>query len=434
MFGIVRAFGQAGFVDPTFDAGAGGRGDSRIGAVLPVADGKTLVASLYTTFNGQAVPPLVRLNRDGSLDSTFIGLSDKDLNFNARLNTLKQQPDGKILLAGTGTLLRLNADGTRDLGFTNVFGRPETVFSTAEVFGLAVQSDGKIIAGFSDSLRLSPSGLPADSDTFITGIARFNADGTFDPTFDIGTGVVTSGNHTKVSCVAVDSLGGILLGGTFDSINGTPTATLARLLANGTVDQTFTKNPFAIVNSMAFRPDGNVLVTGSKPPANAGGYPFNFFPAVLGVDGQPVGSGVFKSERLDFDTSCNAVVMPDGRILLGGKFDTYGTNVASGLVRLLPNGKFDPTFIPTSQNGEIGPMALDANGDLIVAGSFTQIGGMARHGIARILTHPAPQPVAWYRAEGNFADAMLLNPASSQTGVTFVPGAVGQAFSLAGPG
>ena len=78
-----------------------------------------------------------------------------DANANGRVNVVVVQPDGKILIGGTFTTLspnggvavtrnriaRLNPDGTLDTDFD-----PNATGS--EVDSIAVQADGKILAGF----------------------------------------------------------------------------------------------------------------------------------------------------------------------------------------------------------------------------------------------------------------------------------------------
>jgi uncharacterized delta-60 repeat protein len=74
-------------------------------------------------------------------------------------------------------------------------------------------------------------------------------------------------------------------------------------------------------------------------------------------------------------------VYPDGRILIGG---WGGSNLR--LVRLLADGTADPTFIDTAvtSGGPIAYIKVQTDGKIIVAGSFTSIGGVTRNQIARL--------------------------------------------------
>ncbi|MBK7271457.1 MAG: delta-60 repeat domain-containing protein [Flavobacteriales bacterium] len=103
-----------GSVVPSFDTGTG-----FIEYVTSVAlqpDGRLYKCSdCYALFNGQAVPDLVRLNSDGSLDPTFdVGSGPSDLG-----EVVAVQPDGKVLVGGqfhtfngsaSPFIVRLNAD------------------------------------------------------------------------------------------------------------------------------------------------------------------------------------------------------------------------------------------------------------------------------------------------------------------------------------
>jgi uncharacterized delta-60 repeat protein len=113
---------------------------------------------------------MARLNADGTLDHTFMnGLSGAD----GRVDAIAVQSDGKILIgdAGGARIARLNADGTLDGGFQN---RPSGV--VGGVSSIDVQSDGKVLIG-GDFTQVND--MPA------AGIARLNADGSLDRTFQI---------------------------------------------------------------------------------------------------------------------------------------------------------------------------------------------------------------------------------------------------------
>ncbi|WP_033316646.1 delta-60 repeat domain-containing protein, partial [Pontibacter roseus] len=91
-------------------------------------------------------------------------------------------------------------------------------------------------------------------------IARLNADGTLDASFNPGTGF-----NRELYSLALQPDGKVLVGGNFFSFNGTPRNFIARLNADGTLDASF--NPGSgftdYVVSLAFQPDGKVLVGGS---------------------------------------------------------------------------------------------------------------------------------------------------------------------------
>ncbi|MEK7675733.1 MAG: immunoglobulin domain-containing protein, partial [Verrucomicrobiota bacterium] len=100
------------------------------------------------------------------------------------------------------------------------------------VSSLAVQADGKILVGgyFTTLVRQSRNY-----------IARLNADGTLDPSFNPGA---SGGDYyAYVSSLAVQADGKILLGGRFTTLGGQSRTNIGRLKADGTLDPSF--NPGA---------------------------------------------------------------------------------------------------------------------------------------------------------------------------------------------
>ncbi len=236
-------------------------------------DGKILVAGDFTavgaenTPDGQTAPygHLVRLNPDGTLDTTFT-----NPNLGGRGHAVAIQPDGKVLVTGSFTtagpdntpyhgLARFNTDGTPDLSFTN----PHL---NQDVRGLAVQADGKILV----TGNFSTAG-PDDSPYRY--LARVNPDGTLDTTFtnpdldDAGLGATGWG-------VAVQDDGKILVSGGFVTAAGQPRNGLARLHSDGTLDTTFTNPHLRFAVAIAIDTDGKILVAGSFTTAGSGDAPY----------------------------------------------------------------------------------------------------------------------------------------------------------------
>src|SRR5439155_23409830 len=90
-------------------------------------------------------------------------------------------------------------------------------------------------------------------------IARINANGTVDNSFNPGTGP-----DRAVDAVALQPDGKVLIGGSFTNVNGTPRPRIARLNADGSLDPTFNAGTGADarVSAIAVQPDGNVLIAG----------------------------------------------------------------------------------------------------------------------------------------------------------------------------
>ena len=113
------------------------------------ADGKILVGGSFTNLKGQPRVGIGRLNGEGTLDTGFNPVAGGTF---PNVYTLAVQADGKILVGGEFTTLggqtrnylaRLNSDGTLDPAFNP--GASNMV--NGVVFCVAVQADGKVLAG-----------------------------------------------------------------------------------------------------------------------------------------------------------------------------------------------------------------------------------------------------------------------------------------------
>ncbi len=84
--------------------------------------------------------------------------------------------------------MRLNSDGSTDSSFDvgHKLGS-NNLFNVAGVFAVVLQADGKIVVAGQFDFVITPTGNVNRSR-----VARFNSDGTFDPTFDPGAGAASS--------------------------------------------------------------------------------------------------------------------------------------------------------------------------------------------------------------------------------------------------
>ena len=138
-----------GTPDATFSFNVGGGFNSSVFSVALQQDGSIAVGGLFTTLQGATSNYIARLFPNGTPDTAF---TTNVGTFNSDLRAVAVQADGKIVVGGFFTTLngvtsnriaRLNADGTRDTAFTTNLG---TGFD-AYLLSVAVQSDGKIVAG-----------------------------------------------------------------------------------------------------------------------------------------------------------------------------------------------------------------------------------------------------------------------------------------------
>jgi len=251
----VNVFGQtAGEIDLSFnpdDAGYGiGDGaTSDIWALCLQPDGKIIASGNFTAFNHFNSASIVRLNPDGSIDSSFhIGSGA-----NAAIIEVVLQSDNKILIGGhftsfngyaCGRIARLNVDGSLDTSFHIGTGADDVVGS------IALQSDGKIlIAG----------GFQTFNGQEAIQMLRLNQDGSIDSSFSSGTG--TDG---YILSVAVQSDNRAIVGGDFSHYNGVFRNRILRLNIDGSVDSSFV--PLAEADSWIYhlkiQDDGKIILCG----------------------------------------------------------------------------------------------------------------------------------------------------------------------------
>jgi uncharacterized delta-60 repeat protein len=331
------------------------------------ADGKILVGGAFTSYNGTARNCIARLNPDGSLDTGF----NPGSGFNNAVFTTSIQSDGKIIVGGSFTafngtvrnsIARLNPDGSLDTGFNPGSGFNNSVNTTS------IQADGKIIVGGT---------FTTFNGTARSRIARLNPDGSLDTGFNPG-----SGFNNAVFTTSIQSDGKIIVGGGFTAYNGTTRNRIARLNVNGSLDTGF--NPGSgfnnTVNTTSIQADGKIIVGGDFTTFN--GTARNCI-ARLNPDGSldttfNPGNG-FNSAV--FTTSIQA----DDKIIVGGSFTAFNGTTINRIARLNPDGSLDTGFNPGSGfNINVSTTSIQADGKIIVGGTFTTFNGTARNRIARL--------------------------------------------------
>lgn len=77
-------------------------------------------------------------------------------------------------------------------------------------------------------------------------------------------------------------------------------------------------------------------------------------------------------------------VQADGKVLVVGSFAIVGADVRNGVARLNEDGSVDTSFIDPGVNSEVKTVALQPDGKLLIGGSFTTVAGQPRHAMARL--------------------------------------------------
>jgi len=255
--GIVR-LNTNGTVDARFTPGAGANGT--VFAVALQTDGKILIGGDFTAVAGTPINRLARLNRDGSLDTSF-AISN---GFDAAVRAILVQPDGRIVAGGSfnnfnGTaqpsLARLNADGTLDTGFLAGLSGADNA-----VYALAQQVDGKlVVAGAFGTFN----GVTRNR------LTRLNPDGTTDPSINFGDGA-----NSFVFTLVIQPDRSIVLGGGFTLFEDQPHAHIARIYGGsiaGAGGLEFAQSVFTTDETA-----GDVLITVRRRGGTAGTVSVNY--------------------------------------------------------------------------------------------------------------------------------------------------------------
>ena len=392
---VPSAQATPGALDPSF--GTGGKKtvgiDSRqdsLNAVAIQPDGKIVGAgSSSTGAANTGDQALVRLNVDGSLDSSF-GSGGTVLTvltpFSDYSLEVLIQPDAKIVVAGKSwngsnydfTLVRYNSDGSLDTSFGSG-GSVVTDFGSShdEAAGAVLQPDGKIVVAGGSQIGA----------TYDFSLARYTSNGSLDTSFGSGGKVTTQvgSGADGANAVALQPDGKIVATG-FSSNGSNDDFALVRYNADGSIDTGFglggkVTTPIGSAGDtaweVAIQPDGKLVAVGSS----SSGLTDDFALARYNADGSldtGFGSGgkVTTPFGSSYDDALAARLQPDGRIVAVG-YSNNGTKYELALARYMPDGSLDTGFgsggkVTTgigSNNDFAYAAALQSDGRIVAAGS-----------------------------------------------------------------
>ena len=356
-FTTPRTVAADGDLDLTFDSD--GKVTTNLSAAHDEAygvaiqpDGKIVVVGSQGNSNG--VIAVCRYNPDGSLDTSFDGdgkATTADVtSVSASGRAVALQSDGKIVVAGIGGPV-----GQFDFDFVlarfNANGSLDTTFNSDGVLTTGIETGNDEGA---NAVAIQPDGkIIAAGFTIATlggtgafALARFETNGTLDASFDGDGRVVTTfaAGGADAKAVMLQSDGRIVAAGSRN---------LARYLANGTLDGTFGTGGRVLVNAnsisieaAALQSDGKIVFAGAGLPA--GGFNVDF--AVGRIDAAGFLDPTFDTDGRNFidlghnqDRVYSIALRPDGKIILAGG-SGIADDAAFGLARFNANGTIDTTF------------------------------------------------------------------------------------------
>jgi hypothetical protein len=245
----------------------------------PANNGKMIVVGDFTRYDGTMRPAIVRLNADGSLDESF-GTTPINTGGQSIL-TVTEDPGGNLLIGGMfkqvnglniGGIARLDPNGNLDPGF-NIGTGFGFGGGYPEVHKILIKNDpardandyGILVGGLFETFKGSDIDPGANS-----GLVQLNMDGSYNRSFKVTDDCCSGGG---VRDMVFDNDGNIVAVGEFGVAGGLTTKRVARLLRNGgttakpaIIDPSFvrltTKVPDNTVNSVLVLPDNKILIGG----------------------------------------------------------------------------------------------------------------------------------------------------------------------------
>jgi uncharacterized delta-60 repeat protein len=340
-------------------------------------DGKILVSghSWNWPINDFA---LARYNKNGTLDMSFDNDGKLTTDIGDSGYSIAVQADGKILVAGLSYglgrdfgLVRYNIDGSLDATFSED-GKLTTDFNGFDDYctSLTVQSDGKILA----------VGDIMNGSNVDFGLVRYNADGTFDTSFD-GDGKLTTdmGEYELGRSVALQGDGKILVAGWMKAYaDHADQICLIRYQSDGTLDTSFSGDGIVIdqigynssATSMIVQADGKIVVAGS-----CWGEGFDFILLRYNSDGTLdtgfSGDGLVTTDFGGSDMGNSMCLQSDGKLVVAGTSDGDFVVARYNTDGSLDTGFSDDGKLITDLGGtdSAQSVTVQSDGKIIVAGA-----------------------------------------------------------------
>jgi uncharacterized delta-60 repeat protein len=346
------------------------------------SDDKIIIMGGLTIYDGALCKRLIRLNKDLSIDTTFLtnlgtGFSTAP-NSSVLPNRIAIQSDGKIILVGTftsfngstvGRIVRLNADGTKDTTFITNTGTG----ANAEIYGVFVDSNNKILiyGNFTSFNGVSKNRL-----------YRLNSDGTADTTFNTNIGTASSTGIPR-SVIHIPGSTDYFLSGSTTVFNGSTVARAVALNNDGTLYTTFNTNLGTSFNgtvSGAIADETNIVAYGSFTSFNG-----NASRAIVRLSNLGVYDATLPAISWNLAQNANPQIdamyrHSNGKISarMSGYITGYTTN--SSLSRLNSDWTLDTRFMTNASSTmtTLYGVGINPNNDkLVLGGVFTSYAGQA---------------------------------------------------------
>ena len=356
--------------------------DANPQAVIPLKDGKVLIGGTFEHVGGRDVTGVMRLNADGSADGSF---NAGGTGVNGVVTHIALQSDGKILVLGVfttyndtpvGQIIRLNQDGSLDTTFKNDNAITLDGSAHTSQYKWNLQPN-KLLVSPDDSFYVL-GGFNRVNGKLAPLIARFSAAGVRDESFLPTDKEIYFKSSPYVDGAVLLPSGDIYFGGMINGYNGSPlNKRLFHIDAQGKYDESFAKPKFDFggPRALAMKGADTLLVAGSFYESFGQKTPLM---TALHLDGTPIdGFKVYDFSNPDVEDMINGLVVTDQYIIIGG--GDIQVPKRSFVYALDKTGAaLTPDFdFGKGPNQIVSGLTYDPAGWLYVSGFFTEFDGVS---------------------------------------------------------
>lgn len=350
-------------MDPTYSVCLARTGEAEVRAIAVAGDGAAIVGGSFAIFAGKPRAALARLTPSMELDPGFQPTLLDQYGNVAQVETLLLQADGKILVGGS--FVTVNGETRRGLARLNADGSLDPSFDFARFYRYASVTH---LLRQPDGCVLVVGNLGHESYEMKQTVIRLLPTGELDSDFNVSP---TAHGAMKVA-LAAD--GRIYATGLMRWITQSDQAKVVRLNHDGSLDESFAPvvEP-AWVSALVVLADGRLLVGGHAIGENIWRYRSD---GTLDPDFSPSGDISVYSVSL--------LLQSDGRILVGRYFPD-GSRGKPTLIRINTDGTQDPTYALTAAPDEsVQTLLAHPAGGFLAGGRFVHVGEAQVAGFARL--------------------------------------------------
>jgi uncharacterized delta-60 repeat protein len=407
---------------------------------------KLILSGSFYKYNNKGLGHYVRLLQDGTIDYAF----HKETGVGGTVRSIEKYGPNKILIAGDFGSYNGN-DSIQNIALINENGEADLSFK-ADVNGTILNTlplaNGKIII---------VGEFKKVNNQVKNGIARLNANGSLDPTFNMnGTGsdgiiqhilklknnsfyllgqykfyngssvrgiIRISENGTLDSNFRMKEHGGLIRAMAIDSVENLYVAgvsvynfidckPLIRLNPNAELDTLFDQNQSAVLSNASYRKlivldNQKLLTVGPKNNSSPGVYLFNF----NGTSNQEFNSNVTLVGNSTFN---NIIKVQNNGFLISGNFIKYNTITRNNIVRIFNNGTLDTSFNAGNSTPQLlYALYMDNNSNYLMGGSFSLFNNVGRNSLCRVYGSSKAFGID-DQYEETFSDLLFPNPSTNK--------------------